>query len=159
MKKSSREKGKNGPTRSCTVVLILTTAGLTFSTAITIGLRRKEALNHLLALGKSSTDLVGYSFGAWVNALGIEKLDDAARMVMVSPPVNFIDFEFLKYNPKIELVIVGDRDEIAGHKAIERLMKTWNPEAALRIIANADHFYWGRTEELKAIIGEFLDKK
>jgi alpha/beta superfamily hydrolase len=119
----------------------------------------RAALNHLSVLGKSGADLVGYSFGAWVNALGIEKFDDAARMVMVSPPVNFISFDFLKYNPKIQLVIAGNRDEIAGYKAIERLLKTWNPEATLRIIADADHFYWGRSEELKAIIREFLDEK
>jgi hypothetical protein len=106
----------------------------------------------------SGFDLAGYSFGAWVNALSIEKLAQAKRMVMVSPPVNFVSFDFLKYDPKIQLVIVGNRDDIAGYKTIEKLMQEWNPEATLRLIDGADHFYWGYTEELKAIIGEFLDK-
>ena len=58
-------------------------------------------------------DLAGYSFGAWVNALGIEKFHMVDRMVMVSPPAGFINFDFLKYSPKIKLVIVGDRDRHA----------------------------------------------
>lgn len=119
----------------------------------------RAALNFLSDLGKSSIDLAGYSFGAWVNALGMEKFHQAKRMVMVSPPVNFISFDFLKYQPKVQLVIVGNRDEIAGYRALEKLMPDWNPEAALRIINGADHFYWGKTDVLKSIISEFLDKK
>ncbi len=80
-------------------------------------------------------------------------------MVMVSPPVNFVSFDFLKYDPKIQLVIVGNRDDIAGYKTIEKLMPNWNPEAVLRIIEGADHFYWGYTDVLKSIISEFLEKK
>jgi alpha/beta superfamily hydrolase len=119
----------------------------------------RAALEFLSDRGKRRIDLAGYSFGAWVNALGAEEFEQATRMVMVSPPVNFINFDFLKYNPKIQLVIVGDRDDIAGYKAIEKLMPNWNPEATLRIIDGADHFYWGYTEELKLIISEFLDEK
>ena len=117
------------------------------------------ALKLLSGRGKGCIDLAGYSFGAWVNALGAGKLEQARRMVMVSPPVNFVNFDFLKYNPKIQLVIVGNRDDIAGYKAIEKLMPNWNPEATLRIIEGADHFYWGYTDVLKSIISEFLDKK
>lgn len=117
------------------------------------------ALKLLSGQGKSSIDLAGYSFGAWVNALGAGKLEQARRMVMVSPPVNFVDFDFLKYDPKIQLVIVGNRDDIAGYKGIEKLMPNWNPEATLRIIEGADHFYWGYTDVLKSIISEFLGKK
>ena len=119
----------------------------------------RAALKFLSGQGMSSFDLAGYSFGAWINALCIEELAQATRMVMVSPPVNFVSFDFLKYDPKIQLVIVGNRDDIAGYRTIEKLMPNWNPEAILRIIEGADHFYWGYTEELKAIIGEFLDKK
>ncbi|NNG07706.1 MAG: alpha/beta hydrolase [Desulfobacteraceae bacterium] len=119
----------------------------------------RAALNFFSGLGKRSIDLAGYSFGAWVNALGMEKLEKARRIVMVSPPVNFVNFDFLKYNPKIQLAIVGNRDEIAGYKTIEKLIPEWNPEAILRIIEGADHFYGGYTDVLKSIISEFLEKK
>ena len=65
----------------------------------------------------------------------------------------------MKYSPKIKLVIVGTNDDIAGTGTIEKMVPAWNPEAVLRIIQGADHFYWGKTKELKSIIEEFLDKK
>jgi alpha/beta superfamily hydrolase len=89
-------------------------------------------------------------------ALGLESFEKATRMIMVSPPVNFIDFSFLTYNQKIQLVIVGTEDDIAGAKMVEGMLQTWNPEASLKNIQGADHFYWGKTGELKAIILEFL---
>ena len=117
----------------------------------------RAALNYLFDLGKDSIDLAGYSFGAWVNALGLETFEHVSRMIMVSPPLNLISFDFLKYNPKIQLLIVGNRDEIAGYEAIEGSLVNWNPEAVLRIIDGADHFYGGKTNELKSIITDFLE--
>jgi alpha/beta superfamily hydrolase len=116
----------------------------------------RAALDYLSDLGKRNIDLAGYSFGAWVNALGLESFEKAARMIMVSPPVNFIDFSFLTYNQKIQLVIVGTEDDIAGSQMVEGMLQTWNPEANLRNIQGADHFYWGKTSELNSIILEFL---
>ena len=85
-----------------------------------------------------------------MNALGLETFEQVNRMIMVSPPVNFIDFSFLGYNPKIRLVRVG-------LKAIEGMFPSWNPKAVLRIIQGEDHFYWGKGGELKSIIREFLE--
>ena len=116
----------------------------------------KGALKHLETLGKSRIDLAGYSFGAWVNALGLDKFKEAQRLIMVSPPVSFIDFGFLGYNPKIQLVICGSRDEIAEYKKVEKMLPKWNNEAMFRVIQGADHFYSGYEEELIDIIGRFL---
>jgi hypothetical protein len=116
----------------------------------------KEALKYLGSLGKSKIDLSGYSFGAWVNALGVDELQEAQRLIMVSPPVSFIDFSFLEHSPKIKLVICGTRDEIAEYQKVERMLPKWNNEAVFRVIQGADHFYSGYEEELIDIIGEFL---
>ena len=116
----------------------------------------KGALKHLETLGKSRIDLAGYSFGAWVNALGLDKFKEAQRLIMVSPPVSFIDFGFLGYSPKIQLVICGSRDEIAEYKKVEKMLPKWNNEAMFRVIQGADHFYSGYEEELIDIIGAFL---
>ncbi len=117
------------------------------------------AIGYLSELGKSHIDLAGYSFGAWVIALGLKTFARANRVVMVSPPHNFIDFSFLKDSPKIMLVIVGSNDEIAGPQAIEEMVPTWNTGAAFRMIHGSDHFYRGKTDELKSILNEFLDEK
>jgi len=116
------------------------------------------ALDYVSALGKNEIDLAGYSFGAWVNAQGLNKYHHVKRMIMVSPPVSAMDYSFLSYNPRIKLVISGSHDEISGTHGIKERMPIWNPEAILKIIDGADHFYGGKTEELKRLIIEFLDQ-
>jgi uncharacterized protein len=110
----------------------------------------------LQTLGKKTMDLAGYSFGAWVNALGLAKFKEAQRLIMVSPPLSVIDFSFLEYSPKIKLVICGSRDEIAEYKKVEKLLPKWNDQALFRVIQGADHFYSGYEEEFMDIVGEFL---
>jgi alpha/beta superfamily hydrolase len=118
----------------------------------------KAALEYMSGIGKKHIDLAGYSFGAWVNILGLAKYEQARRLVLVSPPVSFIDFSFLEYSPKIRLVICGARDEIAEYKQVEKMLPRWNDQAVFRVIQGADHFYSGHEEELIDIIGEFLRK-
>jgi len=113
----------------------------------------------LKTLGKTHMDLAGYSFGAWVNALGLAKFEEAQRLIMVSPPVSFIDFSFLEYSPKIKLVVCGTRDEIAEYRKVEKMLPTWNDQAVFKVIQGADHFYSGHEEELIDIIEEFLRKE
>jgi alpha/beta superfamily hydrolase len=114
------------------------------------------ALNFFRELGKSSFDLAGYSFGAWINATALKKLTGVRRMIMISPPVNFMDFSLIEYSAKIGLVIAGSRDDIAPPDLIEKMLPKWNPEAQLRIIRGADHFYLGKTGDMAKIIQEFL---
>jgi len=117
----------------------------------------RAAVAYLCGLGKTSIDLAGYSFGAWVNAQCIESLTDVKRMIMVSPPVNFLDFSFLKYCAKIRLVIAGSEDDIASPAMIKDMIPVWNSEAEFNIIKGADHFYCGKTGELEAVIGDLVD--
>lgn len=117
----------------------------------------RAAVAFLGGLGKTSIDLAGYSFGAWVNAQCIESLTDVKRMIMVSPPVNFLDFSFLKYCAKIRLVIAGSEDDIAPPAMIKDMIPVWNPEAEFNIIKGADHFYRGKTGELETMIGDLID--
>jgi alpha/beta superfamily hydrolase len=116
----------------------------------------KAALAYMSGIGKKTIDLAGYSFGAWVNALGLTKFQDAQRLIMVSPPVSVIDFSFLEYSPKIKLVICGSADEIAEYKKVEKMLTKWNEEVMFRVIQGADHFYSGYEQELMDIIGGFL---
>jgi alpha/beta superfamily hydrolase len=118
----------------------------------------RAALAYLNELGKSSLDLAGYSFGSWVNAMGLESFDPVKRLVMVSPPVAVIDFSFLNYSPRIQLVISGSEDDIAPPAMINDMLPTWNPGAEFRVIDGVDHFYWGGTNEVEEIIRNFLDK-
>ncbi len=116
------------------------------------------ALEYLGELGNSFVDLAGYSFGAWVNAMGLGRFELVERMIMVSPPVNFIDFSLLGYDPKIKLVIAGSNDDIGPPGMIQKMLPAWNPEARFEIIQGADHFYLGKTGEIEDIVRDFLEK-
>jgi alpha/beta superfamily hydrolase len=118
----------------------------------------RSALAFLSEMGKPSIDLAGYSFGAWVNALGLASFDLVKRAVMVSPPVAVIDFSFLGYSPRIKLVISGSEDDIAPPALIKKMLPKWNPEAELKVIQGIDHFYAGRAGEVASTIKAFLEK-
>jgi alpha/beta superfamily hydrolase len=115
-----------------------------------------SALEYMHKRGKRDIDLAGYSFGAWVNA-NMDNTDSLCnRIVMISPPVAFLDFSFLSFNPKIQLIIAGGRDDIAPADKITNAINTWNPNAHLEVIEGADHFYTGEISSLKSILSRFI---
>ena len=116
----------------------------------------KAALQFLAERGNKVTALAGYSFGAWVNALAGFKEDAVKKMIMVSPPVAFLDFGSMPPTPQLELVIAGSRDQIAPAELIETMLPNWNPEARLEVIEGADHFYGAFTDELETILADYL---
>ncbi|MHC4459043.1 MAG: alpha/beta hydrolase, partial [Planctomycetota bacterium] len=78
------------------------------------------------------------------------------QMVMVSPPVGFIDFEPITSLPCLRLVITGSRDEMAPFDIIKKMLPTWNPQARLEVINGADHFYSGYTRDLERMLSTAL---
>ena len=114
------------------------------------------AIHYLNSLNKTSINLIGYSFGAWVIALGINRFPNISRAGMISPPVNFIDFGFQGHTPKLHLVITGSQDEFSPPAMLKEMLPTWNPDAKFKIIQGADHFYLGKTGEIEEIIQDFL---
>jgi alpha/beta superfamily hydrolase len=112
----------------------------------------RAALSTLKKMGIKNIDLAGYSFGAWVNALAISKSNFVENMVMVSPPVEFVDFSPVNSIPRLKLVVTGSIDDIAPADRIKTLYPAWNPKAHLEIINGADHFYSGCIDKLEAFL-------
>jgi alpha/beta superfamily hydrolase len=109
------------------------------------GAGERDDVAAALALMRDSgiriVELAGYSFGAWVNALTHQRDGLSEDLVMVSPPVEFIDFTSIGPLPGLRLVVTGSRDEMAPPAVIRRMMPAWNPSARSVIIGGADHFY------------------
>jgi uncharacterized protein len=119
------------------------------------GLGEKEdvasAVSCIRKEGAVRVVLIGYSFGAWVNA----RIDRAARineMVMVSPPVALLDFSSVSGLDALTRVITGSADEIAPCDRIENFLPLWNRAARLETIPDADHFYTGYLPALEAVL-------
>jgi uncharacterized protein len=114
------------------------------------------ALSTLKKLGIKNIDLAGYSFGAWINALSISKSNFVENMVMVSPPVGFVDFSPVHSIPCLKLVVTGSRDDIAPADQIKTMCPTWNPNAHLKVINGADHFYSGCLDKLESVLSSHI---
>jgi alpha/beta superfamily hydrolase len=108
-----------------------------------------SAVSLLADMGMVWIDLAGYSFGAWVNAHALRKDSTVNRMIMVSPPVEFMDFASVSAMNSLKYVVTGNRDDIAPADAIKKLISSWNPDARLDIIDGADHFYGGYLDQLE----------
>ena len=116
----------------------------------------RAAVAYLADIGIQRIDLAGYSFGAWVNALAVQDGLGVDRMIMVSPPVAFIDFKSIADLGSLVLIITGSRDDIAPVKMVENLFPDWNPQAKFEVIQGADHFYGGDTDRLEEILAMHL---
>ncbi|MFC1828771.1 alpha/beta hydrolase [Thermodesulfobacteriota bacterium] len=115
-----------------------------------------SALSYLSDIGIKTIDLAGYSFGAWVNFHAVQKSTVAKRMIMVSPPVGFMDFKNVSPIDCLKLVVSGSRDEIAPPELIEKMLPAWNSDVHFEIIQGADHFYGGYFDRLEAILSTYL---
>ncbi len=111
-----------------------------------------SAFEYLTAAGVKTIDLAGYSFGAWVNAYINPQEVNFENMIMVSPPVGFIEFADVNSIPALKLVVTGSRDDIAPPALIQNVLPSWNESARFEIVDGADHFYSGRLDQLSAAL-------
>jgi alpha/beta superfamily hydrolase len=117
----------------------------------------RAAISYVENMDVSAIDLAGYSFGAWVNTgVVTDSRTSIMSMIMISPPVGFIEFETVTAMNCLKLVVTGSRDEIAPVNQIRDLMSAWNPDAQLEIIDGCDHFYSGHLDRLQSILIRYL---
>ena len=115
------------------------------------------ALSFLADIGVEKIALAGYSFGAWVNAHAVIQEDIfVENMMMVSPPVGFMDFNAINAMNVLKFVITGSRDDIAPVDAVKKMLPIWNPDARFEIIDGADHFYGGYLEQLESLLSSCI---
>ena len=117
----------------------------------------KAALSHLRESGFNYLCLAGYSFGAWVNAHAAENEPTIQEMVVVSPPVAFLDYSDITPNQKLKLVVTGSNDEIAPPDIVHKMIPEWNKNAIVEIIQGADHFYSGYLNALESVLSSYLE--
>lgn len=112
----------------------------------------QAALQYLLHSGFRSIDIAGYSFGSWIIYELAARIGLDNRIVLVSPPIDFIRFEGSGKIRNLNSVIVGSRDDFASVDKLQKLVPVWNSAAQLRILEGADHFYSGFLDDLQWLL-------
>lgn len=106
------------------------------------------ALRYLKTRSTGPHYLVGYSFGAYVAAQAMQQGLEAQGVLLIAPPIAFMDLAFLAEVPGLQLIIVGDGDELCPLGNLEALLARRAATVEVRVIAGADHFFSGREEKL-----------
>ncbi|MBU2647443.1 alpha/beta hydrolase [bacterium] len=112
----------------------------------------KAAHEFLSVKGITSIDLAGYSFGSWVAASVACQMDLFEHVILVSPPVSFMDFSGVSHVRHLSLTIVGDRDDFADLATLKKRLSVLNATSPLEILSNTDHFYSGSLDNLSIAI-------
>lgn len=115
-----------------------------------------SAISYLKEKGLTCIDLAGYSFGSWINARVASHAATVDRLIMVSPPVGFINFDSIVELTPLELVVTGSMDDIAPADIIRKKMILWNKNARLEVVEGADHFYSGYGKALISIVSSIM---
>lgn len=111
-------------------------------------LKEKKGIKNIL--------LAGYSYGSWINTRVVSKGLNISKIIMVSPPVAFLDYKNIKTISCPGLVVTGVDDDIAPPELVKKEIKKWNYELKFKLIKGCDHFYQGYLEELEKIISEYI---
>lgn len=114
------------------------------------------AVSFLTEKGIRYIDLAGYSFGTWVIARVPMDPSWSGRIVMISPPVAFMDMPASLRLPNLHLIVTGDMDDIAPPDIVKKRLPAWNGAARLEIMKGADHFYGGELAKLEGILADCL---
>jgi len=112
-----------------------------------------EALAFLEAEGRGELIPAGYSFGSWVIA-GVLPRVESLPALLVSPPIALLPYDMESLKGRTGLIVCGDRDQFCPAGEIRRM--AGGISCSLDLIRDADHFYMGREKELSAAIQGFF---
>lgn len=116
----------------------------------------RAAISFMKENGYGEIFLVGYSFGARMNASVVSTGCDIKDHIMVSPPVGFMSFDDIDQMPLTGLIVTGQNDEIAPPAKVQDMINRWEIPVRYEIIEKCDHFYSGCLDRLKAVLTEYL---
>jgi len=112
------------------------------------------ALAFFTGRGVGDVILSGYSFGAWVNSRLAARKDDWSDFIMVSPPIDFVEFDLSVLTGKCGFIICGDRDQFCPITRLEGAIQGLGCRVV--VVPGADHFYFGWEGLIQQYLNEYL---
>jgi alpha/beta superfamily hydrolase len=108
------------------------------------------AVSWMRQKGKTNILLAAYSFGAWVGAKWLQNNEIEHPAVLVSPPINVMDFDFSALTGKVGLIICAEKDQFCSCEQMKDIARSIN--CRFELIPDADHFYFGNESEIVAVL-------
>jgi uncharacterized protein len=104
-----------------------------------------------------ATVLAGYSFGARMALGTAPTISSIDTLIAVAPPIStpMGAPSLAGWNGRI-LLIAGDRDAFCAVADLEKFHREAGERSTIKIIAGADHFFGGFTDELERTIAEAI---
>ena len=111
------------------------------------------------------TLVCGWSFGAHVALATAVDDDRISALALLGPPLGESPIELpplpnrasLKAFARPVLLLAGEADQFCPLPDLRGLRRRL-PQATLRTLADADHFFWRREREAAKIVGEFAEE-
>ena len=109
--------------------------------------------------GKKTLHFAGYSYGAWIGLRAMTSSLQPNTAILVSPPLDFLDFRGLPPPSCPCLITVGDEDDFCTVESLKNWMASMlerEMAAQLAVLPHCDHFYWDHEALLAANLATFL---
>jgi alpha/beta superfamily hydrolase len=100
--------------------------------------------------------VVGYSFGAWVALAHAQTDARVAGVAAVSLVAESCDADSLQSFARPKLFVTGEYDQLAPPGALGKLVDRLPPPKTLHLVPGADHFWWGREQEVAELVAGFM---
>ena len=113
----------------------------------------------LKELGAEAVHVAGYSFGAWVVLKALNKGLQAASVILVSPPLDFLEFSGLPLPDAPCFILVGDDDGFCSIASLNHWItgqKTTSDLLRVEILEGCDHFYFGNEARAAELLRKWL---
>ena len=106
--------------------------------------------------------IVGFSFGAWIGFQTLMRRPEVDGLILIAPPVNLYDFNFLSPCPIKTLIIRAEQDEIVKRDNLKEFFETFkkqkNAEVSMETISKSNHLFEGKLDPLMNTLNKYIQK-
>ncbi len=123
------------------------------------------ALDWMQTLTKEAKScwLAGISFGSWISMQLLMRRPEVQGFLTIAPLAKHYDFSFLAPCPTSGLIVNGANDKVTEPEVVEALVKKLKTQKGITIehvvMADTNHFFENKVDELTAICGSYVDRR
>ena len=107
--------------------------------------------------------IVGFSFGAWIGFQTLMRRPEVDGLILIAPPVNLYDFNFLAPCPASGLIVQGKKDDLVPPEETTRLAEKLKSQKNITVdyeeITGANHFYDNETDKLEKTVRSYIERE